>query len=205
MIKNPEATPTHFICNCGPNGMIADSAIILSNKKSISLCGVKTYSAIGTSFKYLSYGECNKSPIVRLTSSNAYLPLVVKDTLHLLEMIQLPINPNYTYSSIAILQEKVWFYHDSLQSRSSINFNFPAYTHEQILDVFEQYQQMEVIYDKRVSILMDKLFVSAISGNVLAVKTFKNFEAKFTNLTGADKERYIELLAMLKKYLSLNK
>ena len=120
-------------------------------------------------------------------------------------MIQLPIKPNYTYSSIAILQEKVWFYHDSLQSRSSINFNFPAYTHEQILDVFEQYQQMEVIYDKRVSILMDKLFVSAISGNVLAVKTFKNFEAKFTNLTGADKERYIELLAMLKKYLSLNK
>jgi hypothetical protein len=64
---------------------------------------------------------------------------------------------------------------------------------------------MEVIYDKRVSILMDKLFVAAISGNVLAVKTFKNFEAKFTNLSGEDKDRYTELSSILKKYLSLNK
>jgi hypothetical protein len=115
------------------------------------------------------------------------------------------MNATYAYTSMAILQQKIYFYHDSLQSSTCLNLNFPNYSREQILDIFEQYQQMEVIYDKRVSILMDKLFVSAISGNVLAVKTFKNFEAKFTNLTGEDKDRYIELLSILKKYLALNK
>ncbi len=203
IVTNNQVTPAvHASCMCGSNGSLADSVITLSNKKSISLCGLKTYSSIGTSFKNLSYGECNKSPLTTLTPVNSYLPMVVKDTLYLMEMIELPITSTYAYSAIAMLQEKLWFYHDSLKASACINPNFPNYSHEQILDIFEQYQQMEVIYDKRVSILMDKLFVAAISGNVLAVKTFKNFEAKFTNLTGDDKVRYMELSGILKKYLA---
>lgn len=206
IVTNNLVTPAaHVSCYCGANGSLADSMITLPNKKSISLCGLKIYSSIGTSFKNVSYSECNKSPISTLSPANHYLPVVVKDTLLLMEMIKLPITSTYEYSSIAMLQEKLWFYHDSLKASTSLNPNFPTYSREQILDIFEQYQQMEVIYDKRVSILMDKLFVAAISGNVLAVKTFKNFEAKFTNLSGEDKDRYTELSSILKKYLSLNK
>jgi hypothetical protein len=206
IVTNNLVTPAaHISCYCGANGSLADSTITLPNKKSISLCGLKTYSSLGTTFKNLTYGECNKSPMIILSPTNSYLPVAVKDTLYLMEMINLPMNATYAYTSMAILQQKIYFYHDSLQSSTCLNLNFPNYSREQILDIFEQYQQMEVSYDKRVSILMDKLFVSAISGNVLAVKTFKNFEAKFTNLTGEDKDRYIELLSILKKYLALNK
>jgi hypothetical protein len=206
IVTNNLITPAaHVSCYCGANGSLADSVINLPNKKSISLCGLKTYSSMGTSFKNLTYGECNKSPTIILSPTNSYLPQLVKDTLYLMDMMSLPINATYAYTSVAIIQQKLYFYHDSLQSSTCLNLNFPIYTKEQILDVFEQYQHMEVIYDKRVSMLMDKLFVSAVSGNILAVKTFKNFEAKFTNITGEDKDRYIELSSILKKYLALNK
>ncbi len=191
---------SHTNCLCPGTDKSADTTIILSTKKMISLCGIKSYSAQGTLFSGLSIVECNKMSPIQLNPTIAFLPKLKSDTLCLLQMQQLPMGEEWHYTNVSVLQQNLWFDKDTLKTKTAINTEFPKYSNSQILDIFEEYQKVNVEYNEQTILLMDKLFVSAISGNILAAKTFKNFEAKYKNLEGPYKSKYLELSAMLKAY-----
>ncbi len=196
-----EPNKTALAINCTDSNFSADSSIMLSPKKIVSLFGLKKYTAKGTVFSSLKVGECNKDKFFKLSSFGTFSPLVTKDTLFLKQLVNLPVASNFGYEEHGVLQHKLWFSHDTLQLKVTINEDFKAYSPNQVLDVFEEYQAIEVQYNEKTELLMDKLFVSALSGNLLAVKTFKNFEAKFKDLNEKYKVKYVELSALLKQYL----
>ncbi|MEI6311061.1 MAG: hypothetical protein WCP57_02270 [Bacteroidota bacterium] len=168
------------------------------------VCATKIQKYARTTYKSVHVINCATSDSIVLAANNEYTLENIKDTLFFTPEYYLPQTINYTYLPTAIFIEKVFVNSSNkLESIFVFNSNFPRYTQSQILDVFESYQLSNNASESTIKLIMDKLLMAALSDNQLAMKTFKNFEAKFKNLSPELKERYNHNKEILKQYLAI--
>lgn len=199
-ISNSNDVINHCSCNNTHKEFI--NSYYLANKKELIVCATKIQKYAHTTYKSITLISCSNSDSIVLKENKEYSIEYSKDTLIMIPEYYLPQTNNYIYLPTKIFIEKV-FLNTSNQIVTKIEFNpnFPVYNQSQILDIFETYQLSYDTNEDKIIILMDKLLMAALSSNQLAMKTFKNFEAKYKNLSPELKERYNNHKEILMQYL----
>jgi|688.fasta_scaffold427440_1 hypothetical protein len=174
----------------------------ISNTKSVVLCANKSQENNQEVYNSIYIKNCTSDDTLGFSSQN-YISNNIKDTLELIPYYYLPQGLEYTYKQTTVFIEKIYFTTDNkLQKTKVLNPYFPKYTQSQILDVFEEYQLTTATTDEKVILLMDKLLMASLSGNQLAMKTFRNFEAKYKAMNSVQKAKYEQNKQILIEYLA---
>lgn len=176
----------------------------LRENKQIVLCADKVIDKNQVFYTHAYVRICNSNDSLSFRKDQVYSSQMHGDTLLMNVLFLLPLGLDYKYAQASIFIEKVFINQDhQLQKMLSIHPDLPRYTQSQILDVFEEYQLRPAENDEQLVLLIDKLLMSALSGNQMAMKTFRNFEAKYKNMKEIPKARYEYDKQILKDYLSL--
>lgn len=148
---------------------------------------------------------CNTTDSIAIDHSIRYSYMASNDTLLLYPQLYLPLNTTYEYIYVSPFVDKVFYNAEmKLIKIRTLNPDFKGYSSSQILDVFEEYQLTYHDNDTAIIKLIDKLTIACFSRNVLAMKTFRNFEAKYRSLSPQAKKHYEDQKYWVQEYITYN-
>ena len=179
-------------CNCNKYPYSNDiEQFTTTSKNDIVLCAKNVDGIATIAYTINSISNCLNTDSIIIDTSSFYTYHFYQDTLTLYPIVKLPLGLDYKYDYTSIYYYKI-FYNSTnkLQKIRVKNTSFPKYTQSQILDIFEEYQLKMAQSDDAVLFLIDKLLMASISGNQLAMKTFRNFEAKYKSMNAIQKAKY---------------
>jgi hypothetical protein len=194
-------TPT---CGCPKNiyaGTKADTTFLLSNGKRISLCGYRdtTLGKGKVYFREFVLSPCGENKIIKFWEALKICKLaVVKDTLYVNTMVDLPIGKRMRSMETVWTIEPIYFVKGKVVRDLRVNTRIPKYNAQQIATVLETYNRAANNNSEATSDLADRLFVSTISGSKTARSYLSTFTKRFSMLDGIYLEYYDELIRMLK-------
>jgi len=189
------------ICNCPKTqyaGIKADTTFHLSNRKTIVLCGFKNTDTKPITFSEFVLSVCGQNKIIDFWDSEQTCRLkVVKDTLLVQELQNLPNGKNFKTQEAIWTIEKIYFNGQKLVRKLAVNRQIRKYSQNEIQTVLKNYETAKRGLDENKMLIANKLFIATISGDKKARQYFEEFKNKFGTLDGAFAEEYSDLTAML--------
>lgn len=202
-------TPT---CNCPPNmsspiAKKADTVFHLSNGRSIALCGGKDTLEGKAFYSEFVIAACGQNHIIKFWDAVQLCQLrVIKDTLFVEEMEELPIGKDMQDTWSVWTIERIYFKNGKAIKDFNVNRNIRGYNKQEIQAALNQYEQADkssrnvnVVNNVNMEIA-DKLFISAMSGSGKARTYLKTFDKHFGGLSGESLEWYDDLMRKLKEW-----
>ena len=191
-------------CDCPKTiyaGTKADTIFYLSNGKSIVLCGYKNPESSPTNYSEFVLAVCGVDTIIDFWKALLTCEVrVIKDTLLVVQLENLPLGKNFQYQETPWTFEKIYFYKGNLERKLSINKKITIYSQRQIETVIVDFESQKPEFNDKIMNLANKLFIASISGDKKARKYFFDFPTKFGPLDGAYKEEYMYLTRMLQQW-----
>lgn len=188
-------------CDCPKTqytGTKADTTFLLSNGKTIVLCGYKNPDSNPTTFSEFVLAVCGQDTIIGFWGAVLTCRLKVnKDTLLVDQLQNLPTGSNFKYLETVWATEKIYFSGKKIVRELLVNRRIRKYNQGEIQLVYKSYENEKAGIDDRKMTIANKLFMATISGDKKARQYFHDFKNKFGPLDGAYKEEYNDLIAML--------
>jgi hypothetical protein len=191
------------VCKCPITiyaGTKADTTFHLSNNVSIALCGYRETEAIKGKalFSEFVLSVCGSNKIIKFWGAVELCNVkVVKDTLFVETLIDLPTGKKMSYEKTIWTIERIYFVKGKTKTASTINPRMPKYNSDQIPYVLKLYDHTKDQNSEKTGELIDKLFIATISGSNKAKDLLVNFHKKFTKLDGVYFEQYDDAIRML--------
>jgi hypothetical protein len=189
------------ICDCPKtkfSGTKADTAFYLSNGKTVVLCGYKNPRSKPTTFSEFILSVCGQDTIIDFWDAVVTCrPKVIKDTLLVDEIQNLPTGKSFKSEETVWTTEKIYFSGHKLVRKLVVNRQIRKYNQDEIQSVLRIYETALTRLDDGKMEIANKLFIASISGDKKARQYFKEFKTKFGKLDGAFAEEYSNLTAML--------
>lgn len=194
-------------CFCPTNTLVGskegskpETHFTFSNKQRILLCGYKEENAEELFSEFLLQ-VCGKDSIIDFWDALQLCRVKFeKDTLKVTEIMNLPIAKNRKYALVDWSIENIYFINGKLNRDFQVNPHIRKYTRKEIRMTLSEFENADKIIDDNKMELLNRLFISSISGSQQAKKYFRAFEKKFGELDGAFAEEYNDLSAMLRLY-----
>lgn len=201
----------HPNCSC-PKTIYAethpDTVFYLTNGKSIALCGNRDIETVKGKTLYSEFvlSPCGSDKIIKFWGALKLCQItVVKDTLIVQELINLPVGKNMSYLETIWTVEHIYYDRGIPVTDLCINPQFPKYNESQKNKVLILYKHSPDVNNDNTIEIADKLFISTISGSQQARNYLINFRNKFKTLDGVYLEGYDDLIRMLKLWDSKNR
>ena len=190
-----------FSCDCPKTefaGTKADTTFQLSNGKTIVLCGYKNPDSKPTTFSEFILSVCGQDSIIDFWGAVLTCSLKVeKDTLFVNQLQNLPTGKDFKFHETIWTTEKIYFIGQKVVRKLLVNRQIKKYNHDEIESVLKMYETANPGLNENKMELVNKLFISTISGSTKARQYFKEFKTKFGILDGAFSEGYNDLTLML--------
>lgn len=192
-------------CNCPENdyaGTKADTVFKFTNGKKIALCGYRNPGSNPIDFSEFVLSVCGENKIIDSWDGTQTCRLKInKDTLIIENVVNLPVEQDRKFKIIVWEIEKLFFKNKNVIKSLSINKNIRTYNQNEIAETLKEYENSKgQLNDKKME-LVNRLFISTISGNKTAGKYFKEFKTKFGEIDGAFSEEYNQLNSMLEQWI----
>ena len=191
-------------CDCPKTqyaGTKAETTFHLSNGKTIVLCGYKNPDSKPTTFSEFVLSVCKQDTIIGFWGAVLTCRLkVMKDTLLVDELQNLPTGKNFKYQETVWTTEKIFFSGEKTVREIVVNRQIRKYNQAEIQTVIKTYETAKLGLDDSKMEIANKLFIATISGDKKARQYFKEFKNKFGALDGAFAEEYSDLTAMLERW-----
>jgi hypothetical protein len=194
-------------CNCP--GDIAPTAdketpkeiFTFSTGQQIALCGFKEEGETRSVYSEFTLKECGEFDFIDFWGA-VFTAIVSfdKDVISIKELKNLPTGKNRTFTDTHWSTETLKYVDGKLVRERSLNPILPRYDEADIDQTLKEYKAGSANYKDDVEVLMNQLFVAAISGSNMARSYFNDF-AGFTPLDGAVLEEYKDLMAMLAEWV----
>jgi hypothetical protein len=200
------AQSKHAECGCPKStfdNTKADTIFRLSNGKTIALCGYRDKDIAEQDGK-LFFSEfvlsvCGDNKIIKFWGAVEECQLrVVKDTLLVETMVNLPTGKNMAFKWTVWTIEHIYFVKGKPVKDFAVNRQIPKYNQQQMASALKQYEQAKKEISDANMEISDKLFISAISGSQKARSYLSAFKYRFGVLDGAYAEWYNDVMRMLK-------
>lgn len=189
-------------CDCPKtqySGTKPDTTFYLSNGKTIVLCGYKNPNSKPTTFSEFILAVCGQDTIIDFWGAVLTCRLkVIKDTLLVEQMQNLPTGKNFKIQNTIWKIDKIYFNKQKIIRKLVVNRQISKYNQDEINTVLKEYETALPGLNESKMKIANKLFIATISGNVTARQYFKEFKTKFGVLDGAFSEEYSDLTEMLK-------
>jgi hypothetical protein len=196
-------TSTH--CKCPKNIMAGnsgrdkpDTSFTFPDNRQVILCGYKEIIDNQPFYSEFILQVCGHDSILDFwpaISTNRLF--MVKDTLKVVGVMNLPTGTNRAYTSTDWAIDKIYFSKGQLKRVFEINRAIRKYNKQEIQKTLKEFETAKAGINDSTMVLANRLFISAISGSRTAEKYFLNFESKIGQVDGAFAEEYKELIAML--------
>jgi hypothetical protein len=193
-------------CKCASSiytGTKADTVFHLTKNNYIALCGYRDLGAIKGRILYSEFvlSACGSKKIIKFWDAVTLCDLtVLKDTLFVNTIVDLPVGKGMAYEKVYWLIERIYFKKGRIIRDSIVNKAIPKYTPTQIASVLKLYNKTPDQNSEKTALLMDRLLVAAVSGSKQAKYYLTNFHGKFTQLSGVIFEQYDTDFKMLKEW-----
>lgn len=194
----PEATNED--CKCAENdfaGTKTDTVYQLSNGKRIALCGYRNIEKKPIDFSEFVLSVCGEKMIIDFWDATQTCNLKkINDTLIVEELIDLPTKKDRNYETNIWGIDKIYFENDKVIKKHFVNKNIKSYSEKEIARTLKEYENADEKIDDGKMLLVNRLFISTLSGNKKAREYFYKFKEKY-KIDGAFLEEYSDLKAML--------
>ena len=192
------------VCDCPKTQFAAtkaDTAFLLSNGRTIVLCGYKIPKSQPTTYSEFVLAVCGQDTIIDFWNAALTCRLQTnKDTLLIDQLISLPTGENFTFQETVWSTEKVFFSGQDVVRKSLINRQIRKYTTSETQNVLKTYERAKAGFDESIMVIANKLFMASISGDTKARQYFTDFKTKFGPLDGAFAEEHNALTAMMSQF-----
>jgi hypothetical protein len=195
---------SNSVCKCPVSiyaGTKPATTFHLSNGISIALCGSAVSDIIKGKTLYSEFvlSVCGSNKLIKFWGATDICNIrALKDTLFVETLVNLPVGKAMSYKETIWTTERIYFIKGKLKRDSVVNFAIPKYNPSQISSVLHLYNKTKDQNGAKTGELIDKLFISTISGNNKARGLLINFHKKFTSLDGVYFEQYDDAIRMLK-------
>ncbi len=181
-----------------------DTIYTFSNGKKIALSGYRNTESDSVNFSEFVLFVCGESKIIDFWGATETCNLkVIKDTLFVEGLINLPTGKDRNFESTVWGIDKLFFISGKLVQKYSLNKRIRKYSKQEVLTTLEEYENADdMLNDKKMS-LVNRLFMAAISKDKQASDYFYQFKNKY-ELDGAFSEEYNDLKCMLKSWEDVN-
>ncbi|MGF7079142.1 hypothetical protein [Mucilaginibacter sp. UYCu711] len=190
-------------CKCPVNqyaGTSPAAIFHLANGRSIALCGSEVTDIIKGKTLYSEFvlSVCGSNKLIKFWGATDICNIrTLKDTLFVETLVNLPVGKAMSYRETIWTTERIYFIKGKLKRDSAVNFAIPKYNPSQISAVLNLYNKTKDQNSVKTGELIDKLFISTISGSRQARTLLINFHKKFTLLDGYVAEQYDDVIRML--------
>lgn len=187
-------------CTCPNSTSRPDTIFYFSNGPSIGLCGHREVDTVSGKISFYEFTVFICGDDSAIASGGWFLQnsrmRKTGDTLFLEDCPSFPVGLNFKPEEVTWTMEKMYFVKACIRVEKKINRGMRKYNQQEIQTVIREYEKIKPGHsnlDDSTMIMVDKLFIAAISGSEKARECFGDIPRKFAGLDGFGGEYYNDL------------